>query len=226
MIGENEGIIQRVSELINESGLKKTRFAVEVGINASNFGKKLDGKLGFTDTDLKLISKKTNVRIGWLATGQGEKFKAPEEFIEQVERDAMLMRSYDSRVGVPFYNIEFELGFSLMENDQTTKPDYMINFEPYNRCDCWCRTHGNSMYPTIASGDIIALKEVHDHQSCLINDEIYAIVTKNDLRTIKRVRDNGDTVTLIPDNKDFSEQTISKNVIRRVFKVIGSVKMF
>lgn len=82
------------------------------------------------------------------------------------------------------------------------------------------------MSPTISNGDLIAIKEVRDPASCLINDEIYAIVTTNELRTIKRVRDNGDTITLIPDNKKYSEQTISKEMILKVYKVMGSMKMF
>jgi signal peptidase I len=81
------------------------------------------------------------------------------------------------------------------------------------------------MYPTIASGDIIAMKRIYDF-SYLINGEIYAIVTSNGLRTIKRVRDNGDTLTLIPDNKEVDEQTIPKSIITHVFLIKGSLKQF
>ena len=135
-------------------------------------------------------------------------------------------RSYDRNVGKPYYNVDFRLGFDIVVNNQTMNPDYMIDFEPFNKCDCWCNATGKSMQPTISDGDKIAIKEVRDPKSCLINDEIYAIVTTNDLRTIKRVRDNGDTITLIPDNKECSEQTIKKEFILKVFKVIGSVKKF
>lgn len=112
-----------------------------------------------------------------------------------------------------------------MVNDQTKNPDYMIDFTPYNKCDYWCNAHGDSMRPTISSGDVIAIKEVKDF-SYLINGEIYAIVTKNELRTIKRIKDNGDTITLIPDNKDFPDQVIDKKNIEKIFKVLGSMKMF
>lgn len=226
MTDNNEGIIQRINELIEESGLKKSRFAVEVGINASNFGKKLEGKLGFSNMDFKLISKKTNVRIGWLTTGEGQKFKAPEEFIEQAKRDSMPTRTYDAHTGVPFYNTQFELGFDLMDIDNRTNPDYMIDFQPYNKADCWCTSKGNSMHPTISGGDIIALKRIDDFH-ILMNNEIYGIITVNGLRTIKRVKDNGDTLTLIPDNKDgYDEQVIEKKDVMHVFQVLGCIKMF
>ena len=81
------------------------------------------------------------------------------------------------------------------------------------------------MHPTISSGDIVALKSVDDI-SYLINGEIYGIITSNGLRTIKRVRDNGDTVTLIADNKDVADQDIPKSVITHVYHVKGTFKMF
>jgi len=81
------------------------------------------------------------------------------------------------------------------------------------------------MFPTISNGDVIAIKEIQD-PSCLISGEIYAIVTTNELRTIKRIKDNGDTITLIPDNKEYPEQTIGKDMILKVFRVLGSMKVF
>jgi SOS-response transcriptional repressor LexA len=81
------------------------------------------------------------------------------------------------------------------------------------------------MDPTISSGDLIAMKRIHDFRY-LINGEIYGIVTSNGLRTIKRVRDNGQTLTLIPDNKEIPEQTIPKEIITNVFIIKGSIKQF
>ena len=127
--------------------------------------------------------------------------------------------------GRPYYNVDFRLGFDIMTNDQTTNPDYMIDFPPYNDCDCWCNAHGNSMYPTIASGDIVALKHIEDH-SYLINGEIYAIVTSNGLRTIKRIRDNGTTFTLMADNKEVGNQDIPKELVTHAYLVRGTIKMF
>lgn len=222
MVRQNEGIIQRVKMLVEESGYKKSRFAIEANINASNFGKKLEGKLGFTDTDIKLISDKYGVRIGWLMSGEGEMFKAPDQMIEQVRRDNPVR---STRTGIPYFNVDFEMGFDLLENDTTTNPDYMIDFAPYNKCTCWCNARGNSMYPTISSGDIVALKKIEDFH-LLLTGEVYGIVTVNGLRTIKRIKDNGDTLTLIPDNKEYTEQTIDKQDILHVFQVMGSVRAF
>jgi SOS-response transcriptional repressor LexA len=127
--------------------------------------------------------------------------------------------------GRPYYAVDFAAGFDILENDQTNTPSFYINFPPYNDCDCWCNARGNSMDPTISSGDLIAMKRIHDFRY-LINGEIYGIVTSNGLRTIKRVRDNGRTLTLIPDNKEIPEQTIPKEIITNVFIIKGSIKQF
>lgn len=127
--------------------------------------------------------------------------------------------------GKPYYNVDFRLGFDIMTNNQTTNPDYMIDFPPYNDVDCWVNAHGDSMAPTISSGDIVALKHIEDH-SYLINGEIYAIVTTNGLRTIKRIRDNGETFTLIADNHEVGEQIIPKQLVTHVYHVRGTIKMF
>lgn len=128
--------------------------------------------------------------------------------------------------GKPYYNVDFELGFDMMVNDQTCNPEYLIDFQPYNnKATCYCNVTGNSMHPTISSGDIIALKEIKDF-SMLLNDKIYAIVTTNDLRTVKRVEDRGDVIVLKPDNKDYNPQTIPRDKLSKVYQVIGSIKQF
>ena len=219
---EQVRMTERIMELIRESQHIPKTFALEADIELSLFLKKLEGKAVWSVADVHKICDTYRVRKGWLVDGEGQKFRLPDEVLETIPA----RRSYDTRVGRPYYNVDFAMGFDPSVNDQTVNPEYMIDFAPYNRCDCWCNAMGNSMYPTIAHGDKIAIKEVRDPQTCLISGDIYAIVTTNELRTIKRVRDNGDTITLIPDNKDYPEQTIPKSLILKVYKVMGSVKMF
>ena len=219
---EQAKMTERIMELIRESQHIPKTFALEADIELSLFLKKLEGKAVWSVADVHKICDTFKVRKGWLVDGDGQKYRLPDEVLETIPA----RRSYDARVGKPYYNVDFVAGFDLILNDQTVNPEYMIDFEPYNKCDCWCNATGNSMYPTISDGDKIAIKEVRDPKTCLINGDIYAIITTNDLRTIKRVIDNGDTITLVPDNKEVAEQTISKELILRVFRVLGSVKRF
>lgn len=129
--------------------------------------------------------------------------------------------------GVPYFNVDFIGGFDLVMNDQTVNPEYLIDFRKYNDADCWCNVTGHSMEPEISQGDIIALKEVKD-MSFLPIGEVYAIVTTNEMRTIKRlgVGDDNDHYNLIPTNKstEYGIQPIPKNMILKIFQVLGSMK--
>ena len=131
--------------------------------------------------------------------------------------------------GVPYYNVDFMGGFEIVENERTINPEYLIDFKPYAKATCWCNISGHSMEPEINSGDIIALRRIDDF-SFLPMGEIYAIVTKNDMRTVKRIGPsaNPDNYTLIPTNKspEYGIQELPKNMIRAVFEVMGCMKRF
>lgn len=135
--------------------------------------------------------------------------------------------SYES--GSPYYNVDFIGGFDLILNDQTINPEYYIQFKPYDKATCWCNITGHSMEPEINHGDIIALREIQD-ASFLPYGEIYAIVTTNDMRTVKRIgpSSNPDNYTLIPTNKspEYGVQELPKNMILRIFEVMGCMKKF
>lgn len=146
---------------------------------------------------------------------------------EEMEKQlpSILKSRIGTEEGKPYYNVPFKMGYDLPYNDNTANPDYIINFTPFNRCDFWCNAAGYSMYPTFASGDIVAFQVIEDF-SYLINNEIYGIVLKNGLRTIKRVKERGDVLILIPDNKEYDEQEVLKSDVIAIFRVMGTVKVF
>lgn len=207
--------VERFRKFLDAKDITNSRAEKDCGFSNGLIGNAVRAKTAMgSDKVEKILSIYKDLSAEWLLTGEGDMIKS----VTQVPQ-----KSFTS--GKPYYNVDFELGFVERVNDQTSNPDFLIDFAPFNTCDCWCNAHGNSMYPTIASGDIVALKQIKDFRY-LINGEIYAIITKNGLRTIKRVHDNGDSITLIADNKDVREQTIPKDIISHVFMVKGSFKAF
>ena len=154
-------------------------------------------------------------------SGDGEMLKNDVDYTDKP------LMSYQH--GVPYYNVDFIGGFDLIVNDQTITPEYYIQFKPYNKATCWCNITGHSMEPEINNGDIIALREIKDI-SFLPYGEIYAIVTRNDMRTVKRIGPsaNPDNYTLIPTNKspEYGIQELPKDKILRIFEVMGCMKKF
>lgn len=211
-----KSIQERVLEVITDQGLSVTGFAKKVDIDPGNFNKKMKGSLRFTKTDLDKINQTFGISAEWLLNGTGDmksKFRAP--IIVKPTAEVK-----------PFYDVDFLLGFAETYNDTPNVPSRYISVPGYEKADFWCRTSGDSMKPFISNGDIIAMKEVNGWQDFLPMNEVYAIVTSNDLRTVKVVRKGSDNehLTLHAYNEEYEDQEIKKTAIVKVYKVMGCLK--
>ena len=215
---------QIINELMEYSKLSPSEFAIKIGTKTTQAI--YDLQKGRTKTISsamadKIVSCYPEVNKVWLLTGEGKMLKNDVDYTDKP------LISYQH--GVPYYNVDFIGGFDLIVNDQTITPEYYIQFKPYNKATCWCNITGHSMEPEINNGDIIALREIKDI-SFLPYGEIYAIVTSNDMRTVKRIGPsaNPDNYTLIPTNKspEYGIQELPKDKILRIFEVMGCMKKF
>ena len=213
-------IIERMEMVLAKRHETKNSFALSVGIATSNFTRKMKGTQAFTKRDFMLISKATGISREWLEFGEGDMIAKHDITFPQMKEDRSKVE------GKPFYEVDFSLGFNGMYNDEPNIPSKIISVPGYEKADFWCRTSGDSMKPFISNGDIIALKEIDDWQSFLPMNEVYAIMTTNDLRTVKVVRKGSDDehLTLHAYNEEYEDQEISKSAITKVFKVIGALK--
>lgn len=213
-------IIERMEMVLAKRHETKNSFALSVGIATSNFTRKMKGTQAFTKRDFMLISKATGISREWLEFGEGDMMAKHDITFPQMKEDRPKVE------GKPFYEVDFSLGFNGMYNDEPNIPSKIISVPGYEKADFWCRTSGDSMKPFISNGDIIALKEIDDWQSFLPMNEVYAIMTTNDLRTVKVVRKGSDDehLTLHAYNEEYEDQEISKSAITKVFKVIGALK--
>ena len=222
---------ERLNYLMKIEGLLTyDSFMKATGTN--NFSRILSSG-SMTNTYAGKICKALDVKKEWLLNGIGpiyESGKIEEKRIE-LEKIADTSVSFSSSEidnigGKPFYDVDFALGYDEMYNDTPNVPVRYISIPGYEKADFWCRASGDSMKPVISNGDIIAMKEVVDWQSFLPMNEVYAIMTTNDLRTVKVVRKGSDAehFTLHAYNEEFEDQEIPKEAITKVFKVLGLLK--
>lgn len=207
----------RLIAFIESEGLTVQSFEAKCSLSNGAVSKMGNNTRRSTLDKISNIYPKLN--INWLLTGDGNMLCNNEDNPMQPQI------SYTS--GVPYYNVDFIGGFDIVLNDQTAKPEYLIDFKKYNEATCWCNVTGHSMEPEITHGDIIALKRIED-ASFLPLGEVYAIVTTNGMRTIKRLGPSNDPkcYTLVPTNKspEYGIQEIPKNMIKHVFQVLGCMK--
>lgn len=211
----------RLKEYFDNKGITQSEIAEKLGVSRAYVNALFTGKRAFGKKQAEAWVNLFGLSASWLLTGEGEML-AHESTTPQL----LPKTSYTS--GRPYYNVDFIGGFDLVLNDQTIVPEYNIDFAPYNKDGVvWCNITGNSMQPKISHGDIIAIKEVVGWQDYLSMGEIYAVVTANNLRTVKIIRQGKSEGTLrfIPINTaEFDEQEVPIKMITRVFEVLGCMK--
>lgn len=208
--------IDRFDSYMKSCGLNDNKVTVALGLSVGTLGKSRGKNRDLSNRVIEqILNFYKDLNRTWLITGEGNMFNT-----QSAEPHKSLVS------GVPYYNVDFIIGFDII-NDQTVNPEYLIKFQPYDKATCWCNITGHSMEPEINHGDIIALKLIEDF-SFLPYGEIYAIVTTNDMRTVKRLgpSTNLDNYTLIPSNKspEYGVQELPKKMIRVVYQVLGCMK--
>ena len=211
-------ILDRIQEISSKEGISIGALEKQIGASkgvlsrAMNKGTDIQSKWIQT-----LVENYPAYSSRWLLTGEGE----------MLNKEGSNTPAISYTKGVPYYNVDFLGGFDLVLNDQTATPEYLIDFKKYNDATCWCNVTGHSMEPEINHGDIIALRQIDDF-SFFPMGEVYAIVTTNDMRTIKRIGPslNPNCYSLVPTNKapEYGVQDLPKDKIKALFQVLGCMK--
>ncbi|HYG16526.1 MAG TPA: S24 family peptidase [Bacteroidia bacterium] len=127
---------------------------------------------------------------------------------------------------IPFYNVDVTASAFPVFADEREEPEYFISIPAFKDCDFAVPIYGDSMYPKIKNGHIVAVKEVKN-KTVILYGEIYLVITE-DYRTVKYIRKHpGDIskVLLCSENPSFDDVEISRDSIIRLFKVRGQISI-
>lgn len=207
-------IKDRVLEFIKAEEISVKRFETRASLSNGAVSKMGDNtRRKILD---KIVSAYPQLNMNWLLTGEGEMLSKNEPKPEISYTD-----------GVPYYDEMFECGFNELVAPNSESPEYLIKMPGYEKATLWCNASGASMEPEISNGDIIAMRRIEDF-TFLPYGDIYAFITTNGMRTIKRLGRSSDPgcYRLIPTNKEYDEQDIPKNMIQIVYRVLGAMKAF
>lgn len=205
---------ERLIQFVKSQGLTIQKFEARCGLSNGYVSSMRKG-VGTQKLDI-ILSEFPDLNREWLLYGEGEMLKTAD--------DESLVNYTD---GVPYYDEDFVLGFNEIGFPFSENPSFLVRMPRYQNATLWCNATGDSMEPEINNGDVVALQIVEDH-SFLVYGDVYAIVTTNGLRTIKRLgkSDDKSCYRLIPTNKDYDDQDIPKEKIMRVFRVLGNLHTF
>lgn len=203
--------IKMLQSFFKERHITQRIICERTGMSQPQVSQLLTGKNKFGNKVAKQFEKEFGLSHIWLIHGEGN----------------MLNDVAPSGSTVPVYEVDFNGGFVERYNDSVIEQCGSIDLPHYNKATCVVGVTGDSMHPLISSGDQIILREMPVVMDSILFGGIYAIVTDNDLRTVKRIRksDSPGCIDLEPINKDVADTTtISFGRIISLWQVMGCIK--
>lgn len=208
----------------NEKGL-----ADIMGYTKSSFSQIINGKVPLSDKFIdKLASIDTNINKVWIEGGDGEMLRESNKYMPTTYK---LKTDYnvDSQA-IPLYEIDATAGLiTLFDSQVTQNPVGEISIPNAPKCDGALYVRGDSMYPILKSGDIVAYKTIYDPNN-IFWGEMYLIdidVEGEQYLTIKYIQrsDKGDDyVYLVSHNGNHQPVHILKSNIRALALVKASIR--
>ena len=229
-------LLERIKEYIDCKGITVAAFERSVGMSNASFGKSLKkkGAIG-SDKIENILSVYSDLSSEWLLTGKGSMLKNDAPVGDKKEEKAYtsLVNTKTQQVlhdisSFPLYSIDASAGLNkLFVGDSELLGQISIPNAP--RCDGAVYVIGDSMYPLLKSGDIIAYRQVHNLQS-IIYGEIYLLQLENDgdlsivVKYVKRSEKGDDYIKLVSYNKEHDPKDIPLSWIRAIARVTLTIR--
>lgn len=227
--------LKRVRKVINwliyqEFAENEKGIADIMGYTKSSFSQIVNGKVPLSEKFVdKLASIDDNINKVWVLSGSGEMFK--ENSVSTPPAVYKLKTDYNiENQFIPLYEIDASAGLiTLFDSQITQNPVGEISIPNAPKCDGALYVRGDSMYPILKSGDIVAYKTIFDPNN-IFWGEMYLIdidVEGEQYLTIKYIQrsDKGDEyVYLVSHNGNHQPVHILKSNIRALALVKASIR--
>lgn len=231
----------RIQQIIDSKGFNKNTFSAKIGLsNNVTVGNIVGGRRSSPSYEvlLKIAEAFPDINPGWLLTGNGNmyvqdiKVEEPETVREHQRKVFKLKtdRIYEDQT-IPLYNIEASAGIvSLFRDHKDYQPVDYLHIPGLPKCDGSLYVTGDSMYPLLKSGDIVAYKQIHDFQNDIFWGEMYLVsidVAGEEQVTIKYVQKSeiDGYIKLVSQNKHHQDKDVSLEKIRAMALIKASVRI-
>lgn len=225
-------ISERLKYLLKEKGYTPYAFCKETGFSESTMSRILNNNQKPNESNLKVIVDYFKINRLWFLFGAGEMLLETQNRISvpniniHSENIKSALDDQASKTRIPYYEIPATLSPIAVYSDEKEIPIYYIEMPALKDCDFALPAWGDSMYPKIKNGQIIAVKEIKD-KSQILWGEIYLVIT-DEIRAVKYLRRHKDEskVILASENHDhFDDVVIDKKKILNLFIVKGQINI-
>lgn len=164
---KNIDFTSRFSYLVDTQARGKAEFSKLTGIPNTTVheyysGKKKDPKLSLI---ISVLNAFPDVNASWFVTGVGESGVNANDTVS-IQKFPLKTDSEVEFQSIPLFDIEAVAGLvPLYDNLSIVKPIDFIHVPNAPKCDGSIYITGDSMYPLLKSGDIVAFKFITDLQN-------------------------------------------------------------
>lgn len=175
----------------------------------------------------KIISKCDFLNANWLITGQGNMI------VNKENTNIYKLRSDDSiqSQSIPLYNLEATAGVvSLFNDSKDVEPIDYLTIPNLPKCDGALFVTGDSMYPLLKSGDIIAYKQINDFENEIFWGEMYLVSievagdTYTMVKYVQKSDEGKEYIKLVSQNNHHQPKDIHLSKLRAMALVKASVR--
>lgn len=218
-------IKQKILEFLDYKGVSKYKFYKDSGITRGV----LDKESGISEDNIaKFIAYFPEVNSEWLLTGEGSMTKNEDKTqVYKLRTDKDVPDQL-----IPLYNIEAAAGLTeLFQNHGKTNVIDTIKIPNLPKCDGAVFVTGDSMYPLLKSGDIVAYKEIQDFENDIFWGEMYLIsveVAGEEWISVKYLQksEKGEQyIKLVSQNQNHQPKDVKLSKIRALALVKASIRI-
>lgn len=222
--------IERIQEFMSVNGINDNQITVKAGLSNGLIGKAKKSAKGINSDNIeKILSAYPELSAEWLLTGKGPMIKENKKSNSEIIQLADVGIKLDVSE-IPLYNVDASAGLDKLFADGGELLG-KISVPDMPRCDGAVHVIGDSMYPLLKSGDIIAYKVVNDLQS--INyGEIYILQLNNDgdlsivVKYLKHSDKGDEYIKLVSYNKEHDPKDIPLTWVTAIARVTFAIRQF
>lgn len=181
--------------------------------------------------DIKLLIAKCNhVNLDWLLTGKGEMLF--NESKTEVQSFTLKTDKNIEKQLIPVYNIEASAGLvNLFDSSKHQEIVDTIKIPNLPSCDGAVFVQGDSMYPLLKSGDIVAYKQITDFKNDIYWGEMYLISVEMageeyvSVKFIQKSEKGEDYICLVSQNQHHASKDVHLGKVRAMALIKASIRL-
>lgn len=227
---------QRLDKYMDFKGLNDNKVTVEAGISNGLIGKARKRGALSQDNISKILYTYTDLDANWLFTGNGSMLKNETNIIAEPVLSYRKTKDpiYELQ-RIPVYNLDATMGLVPVLNGDGIDEEKIIDYISLGmlpKCDGAITATGDSMYPLLKAGDIIAYKAIEVNRNNIFFGEMYLLSIYIDetttMKTIKFVHpsDLGDDfIRIVSHNQHHAPKDIQLSQIAAMGLVRASIRI-